>query len=61
MGEKSAARKILESQYHAYIQLLEDHGIHYPIVPQEDLDKMPDTDLTRHIRAVRDLARTPTA
>lgn len=52
-------RKALISAYHAYVSTLERRGIVFDVLPDSELEKIPMDDLTRVLRLIRDVARTP--
>lgn len=61
MSSKSPTRTLLEGQYHAFSSLLEEHGVPFPYLSEEELNALSDIDLQKMVRVLRDLARTPTS
>lgn len=61
MLTKEQSRTLLSGQYHAYASLLDEHGIPFPYLNDEEVNKLTDADLQRQVRILRDLARTPTS
>jgi hypothetical protein len=59
--DQKTERIVLRSKLTAYLAILKEKGIHFPLPPDDDLDKLSDSDLTDLVRSVRDLARTPTS
>lgn len=57
--DKSQERVLTDGLYQAYANLCREHGISVPI-SDEDYRKLSDADAARAVRALKDLARTPT-
>lgn len=57
--DKHQSRSLQEAQYRAYISILDEKGIFFDTLDDALLKALTDAELSRLVRTVRDLARTP--
>lgn len=57
--EPQLQRKVMTIQYQSYVAILREKGVEFTPLSDEELSKLPEVDLSRMIRVVRDLGRTP--
>lgn len=53
------SRKVQIDSYRSYVNILNEKGLEFRPLSDEELAKLNDQDLSRMIRVVRDLSRTP--
>lgn len=57
--EAKQQRQLLINQYHSFLAILHQRGLSYEALPDTEVEKFSDAELSNLVRQLRDLARTP--
>jgi hypothetical protein len=57
--KREMQHQLLVNEYHTYLSILQERGLSYESLADEELKVLSDTELANLTRRLRDMARTP--